>query len=148
MMSRRYERKHARKVTEKMIMAPDDVQVANCIEKLLDHPSTPTRTIQAGEVVIEAGSKPDSLVYVHRGRLHVYHVIDAQRKRLTRVIGQGEWTGIDALAEAQRSSSEVVAAENSVVSIIPVAAVLESIGNDHECAVWLVRAIANRAAAA
>ncbi|MCS7033863.1 MAG: Crp/Fnr family transcriptional regulator [Phycisphaerae bacterium] len=127
--------------------ADGESQIDRCMERLLGR-SIPAQKFRAGQTVLQAGQKPRSLAFVHQGRVMVYHVLDLRRRRLSRVMGPGEWNGVDALADAPFGGSELIAAENSVVSIIPAAVVLESIRRDQTSAVGLVQALARRATVA
>ena len=51
------------------------------------------RDLERGEYLYQAGDEEDSIYIVHKGQLRVYHLSEAGKEQLIRVLNPGEFTG-------------------------------------------------------
>jgi CRP-like cAMP-binding protein len=107
----------------------------------------PSRTFNAGEVIIRQGDRPTGEAYlVHEGKVEVSRQLDGKR-RVLRILGEGDLLGEVALFREAPHSATAVAVERVTLLVIPAHRLEQMVRDNPRLAIALIRQLARMAAA-
>lgn len=106
------------------------------------------RPVRRGEVIAQAGDPITDLIIVARGRLRAIQTSPSGREQTVRTLGPGDFVGELALFSPAHHASDLIAAGDGQVCLVPRAGIQSLMQRHPEVATALVAALAERLAAA
>lgn len=106
------------------------------------------RPVRRGDVIAQAGDPITDLIIVARGRLRAIQTSPSGREQTVRTLGPGDFVGELALFSPAHHASDLIAAGDGQVCLVPRAGIQSLMQRHPEVATALVAALAERLAAA